>query len=597
MSNVNAVMSNLYGAGSSQNLYTVSLTGGAAPKRNNVPEVKYLDVEAPTRVTQDYNSSSYTMLGGGKRKQASDDQFPVYANGTHVPDKTFELMRNTFCLNWYLCSSRFNAIWVVEPDAVVKKFCDEFLDELKKQGITPGTTEASKYAAKNNGRYNKDIFDVYTQNPPNNAGMDYHVDQDFPKVSMKDTILRRTNRDGQVCYFKFISADEILCSDSQKFTDGEEHTTKLKLLAKCQQSVFILKGALPKSVIEANSSGKSAAASSVVYDMTGGGKYSPKNDFIKEFTHCGHDLETASYNFIGKQVLKAIDNGKSFDEAINKFAKHYTGDHVFTAFKLMAEDSAELAPLTGMDDVDAEEIDDVHKELIDKMQCMKEVNADAVRNSCMKINKMHSKALASKTPSKDFVRYVRQIYNNVSDYKADAAVPYVKKHASVEGINNAFKIFSAIDNALSDDKPSGFAISFNGNVAINDIIRNSIAENITSINVKCHVPSLLLSSRRKTRHIIKHKAQTSLQGGSIYGGDGEEPVVAPKPEPVPETTQIPRKPVAEPEPAPEVENKLQALRKAQDATIVSSDDEEDVDTNDSSDEDDEILARFAQFDQ
>lgn len=574
--NVNSVISSIYGAGSPQSFDHISLCGGSKIKlNNNKPNIRYLDEEVMNS-EQIHESTPVTMpaITGGYAAKADSkpEDWPVYTNATYVEDPMLELLRKVFCLNWSLCNARYNTIYVIEDEKTVKKYCDEWLKELESKGYMPGTVEASKYTAKSNCRFNKCTFDVFSQNPPNNAGMEYHVDADFPAIIKKDEVIRRTNRDGQVCFFKFNGPDEIICSESPNFPGGSDKTTTLKLLAKCQAAVFIIKGSLPKSITDAGAAANSKSAS---YTLAGGSRNVVlghiKNDFIKEFNEAGHDMEEASYNYLGKQVLQSIYNGESEEKAVEKLSKYYSGDHIFSAVKLMSDENSPALPINV--EFDEEEIREAHKMLIDKMNCQNSIGKDSIRKFVDSVAARHAKANGSASA---FMHSMKGKYKNICDFKADVVTPYLKRHSSIGGINTAFKIMRDMDAALASDSYNDGTCTQVGNTcALNNIVLESITDGLTSVNAKANIPRLLACGKKNKRRVLKRKA---MSGGSIYGGDDEVKPV----QPVKADDEVVI--------GDEAETKIEALENSINEVAVSDDENFDDELAN-----DDIISQFKQF--
>ena len=537
---VNTVMSNIFGAGSPQDFHHISLSGGQIYGENTIeteakPNIKYLDVSTPNApIPEPYSYNSYNSYmsmegGGGKKKRnikgAGDDEFPTLANGTYVQDKSFDNMRLTFCLNWYLTNPRYNAIWVVEDDKTVSEYCAKWQEYLKKEGIPLGSVNASKLSASTSApaaglRYTKAIFDVYTS--PNNNGYDYHVLADFPQIIKADDVLRRTNRAGDVCFFKFISANQILCSTDQKFDKSK--TTTLKLLAKCQQAVFILKGSLPSEILDGKKTGQSSRTG--VYTMNGGGKddnitgSEALSEFEQEISEM-QDADVAAYNYIAKQVLAQVEEtGESLPQAAKKYAKYMSGDYVFSAFKMLADKNCKLHSIRHLKEIAEEDIATTADELLAQTTTEAEVSPEVIHDFTRRIEQCYHKACLSNNPTDYFINRIAKAYSNSSDFKANIVAGYLKnKPLNKSVIKNAFNIMKSLNNVLENRNYSGLASKIGESSALNDIALEVFTEHgpISAI-AKAHIPTLVKPLKKKYS-ILNRK---SMRGGSIYGGEGGE---------------------------------------------------------------------------
>lgn len=582
MMSENSIMSNIYGAGSPQSFEGVSLTGGnkfhyTQPR----PNVRVMDAEPSTQQSYDMSGGRVAPSKQASKAEVKSEDWPIYANALYIKNDDLQHFLYTFSQFWNVANARYNAITVLPDHKTVEKYCKEWEEELKSKGFTVGSVEASKYTAKSNCKFNRYIFDVFSQNPPNNAGMEYHVSGDFPLVVNKDEVIRRTNRDNQVCYFKFNGPDEIICSDSMKFPEEEEHTVKLSLLGRCQAAVFILKGNLPKAIAEAEQSKANAIYENGIYTLAGGNlandKVGVKESFIKEFNKAGRDIESACYNFFGKQALQAIYGGEDQDAVVERMSKYYKGDHVFNTMSLLADSEAKLFPLN--EEFDSEELEEIHKMFIDKMSCAAAASSD-------KINKFKNSIAVKFNKSQgnpgEFIHSLNSSYKNAYHLIADATTPYIKKHANIDGINNMFKIMNSMSNLLKDKNYSGaFCTKIGDTCALNTIVLEALSENPTYIQAMSNVPSLM-NRVKKPKRVLKRK----MTGGSIYGGEGESPV--PKPEqPKPESI--------EKEPSVEEIAKIEELQSAQNKPLFDDPPTDDEDMSDDDGEGEEILTSFASF--
>ena len=583
MMSENSIMSNIYGAGSPQSFEGVSLTGGnkfhyTQPQ----PNIRVIDALPPTQQSYDMSGGNAVPRHSAKAETKTED-WPIYANALYIKNADLQHFLYTFSQFWNVANARYNAITVLPESKTVEKLSKEWEEELKSKGFTVGSVEASKYTAKSNCKFNRYMFDVFSQNPPNNAGMEYHVSGDFPLVVNKDEVIRRTNRDNQVCYFKFNGPDEIICSDSMKFPEEEEHTVKLSLLGRCQAAVFVLKGNLPKSITEAEQSKANAIYENGIYTLAGGNlindKIGVKESFIKEFNKAGRDIESSCFNFFGKQALQAIYGGEDQDAVVARMSKYYKGDHVFNAMSLLADSDAKLFPLNT--EFDPEDLEEIHKMFIDKMSCSAAASSGKISKFKSSIAAKFDKAQGS--PG-EFIRSLNASYKNAYHLIADATTPYIKIHANIDGINNMFKIMNSMSNLLKDKNYSGaFCTQIDNRCALNTIILEALSENPTYIQAMSNVPSLM-NRVKKPKKVLKHK----MTGGSIYGGESESS--EPKPiEKEPSAEEI------EKEPSAEEIAKIEELQSAQNQPLFDDPPTDDEDISDDDGEGEEILTSFASF--
>ena len=450
---LNAIMSNIYGEGSSQNFNSLGFTGGhIKPHHANI---KYLD-ETPTTTSSEAVDLSYrankiysafpslNITGGAKESKEP----VVYPSAEYIENSDLQKFIKEFYLHYLVANAHKNMLFIVPSNTTLTKLISDFKAKLKSEGIPECSTEASKYAAKSDLAFKNYIFDVYGRSSSNNEGFAYQVDTTFPEKGSNE-IYRRTNRASKQYFFKFTNANKIEVADNEKLTGA----STLKFLGKCDKSVLVLQGDIPNSD---NTKSKVVKAS-----MAGGARN--KNILRHEFIRCvkrNHDLDSGAYEFIAR-ASKATGT--------NKIARFYSGDYVHTAFSILAanEIENEAVDFDKSEDVDLET---EHSKLIDNFKPVKNiVKLDKVQAVLPKILR-DACSHASNGPSanKMFVANVRRMYDAIKAPKymlaADIACALTKNNDSIDGIRNALNIMSSVEEIESSDTQNPSTNMTGGNI-------------------------------------------------------------------------------------------------------------------------------------
>ena len=441
---LNAIMSNIYGEGSSQNFNSLGFTGGQLKVHRAT--IKYLD-EDKTQPTTESIASSYratkiyssfptlniSSITGG----AAKDDTHIFPSAEYIDNSNLQKFIKEFYLHYLVANAHKNMLLVVPSDGTLNKLISEFKAILKKEGIAECSTEASKYAAKTDLAFKNYIFDVYGRSSSSNEGYPYQVDGGFPEKGSNE-IYRRTNRASKQYFFKFTNANKIEVADNDKFTGA----ATLKFLGKCDRSVLVLQGDIPES---SGSKSKVVKAS-----ITGGGK--SKSVLRHEFLRCvkrNQDLDSGAYEFIAR-VSKA--------SGASKIARFYSGDYVHTAFSIIAanESEGEDVSIDKTPEIDDSSIDNEHNKLIDNFKPVKNiVKLDKVQAVLPKIMR-DACSHASNGPSanKLFINNVRRMYNAIKAPKymlaADIACALTKNNDSIDGVRNALNIMASVEETEQD---------------------------------------------------------------------------------------------------------------------------------------------------
>ena len=470
---LNAIMNNIYGEGSSQNFDSVGFSGGSLRQHQRNANIKYLDETA-----KETDTASSFAIDNSYRASKISSAFPdihhltggadasshIYPSAEYIEDAGLQKFIKEFYLHYLVTNAHKNMILVVPSSATLDKLVSDFKATLKKEGIDALSPEASKFAAKTELPFKNYIFDVYGRSSSNNDGYLYQVDASFPDKTSND-IYRRTNRASKQYFFKFSGANKIEVANDEKFSNS----TTLKLLGKCDRAVFVLQGDIPDAA-----SGKSKV---VKASMAGGSKRSSplRHEFLKCVRRYG-ELDQGAYDFIARV---AHASGTS------SVAKYYSGDFVHTAFSLIAanEEDGQNFDLDTSDDV---EPDFEHSKLIDQYKPVKNiVKMDKVQSVLPRILRDATGRSNSGTSANvNFIANLRRMYSAIKAPKymlaADVACALTKKNDSYDSVRNALNIMSAVEETNPEAGLSGGAAVYTHATKLRDGVSTPLIRSVYS---------------------------------------------------------------------------------------------------------------------
>lgn len=492
------IMSNIYGESSSQTFDNVIL-GGKRPIYKRA-QIHYLDeVQNDNPVSADYNYSSiskqdydmaFTMSGGGKRKHYNSNELviesPMYVNNPELQD-----FIKSFYLYYLFSHLKSNTLIIVPSQTELNELKQELDTKLKGGNIKPNTIEASKFTNKESLGFKHYIFDVYGGG--NNDKFDYKIDSNFPE-SATGSILRRTNRLGEVYYFKFEGPKDILVSCDSKLSKP----SKLSFVAKCSNDCFILKGAFPKC---------STSKGSSVYTVSGGklDKNGLQDAFVR-YCNKYEDVDTAAYKFIGALGLSAMMNGEDPKNIASRLANYYSADFVHSALSMITDGNKFT-----LNDIKfkSSDINKMHKLIIDAYS-PKQVNIEGCKVKDA-INSIYSKSKHYKGNDRNryIITQVGKMYGNYpkSMYKADIGTALIRScnNSNERTINHAFNIMNSIDaiytdtngtNGTNDEFKDQFKDSNALDSTANAVYASFVSTPFIGVNAKCSVPMIMSKSKK-----------------------------------------------------------------------------------------------------
>lgn len=523
------IMSNIYGESSSQTFDNVVL-GGKRPIFRRA-RIHYLDEPDPTPTSSTppsyrsyrYNDDdiseppkSFVSFSGGSRTLNASETSTIFDSPMYISNPELQDFIKSFYLYYLFSHIKRNTIIIIPSSDELTKLKAEFKEKLSAGNITPETMEASKFANKENLGFKHYIFDVYGGS--NNEKFDYKVDSNFP-ASASGTILRRTNRLGEVYFFKFNGPKDISVSCDPKLTNA----SKLTFVGKCANECFVLKGGFPK-----------CNTSKSVYTVSGGGKTGLRDAFIR-YCNKYNDFDTAAYKFIGALGLSAIENGEPPKDVANRLAQHYSADFIHSALSMIANGSKFALNNTKFKSGD---INKMHKYIIDAYS-PKQVNIEGgqVKNAVKNIY-AKSKHFKGNERNKYIVTAIGKMYGNYpkSMFAADIGTAILRENETVDEdkVRHALNVMKAIENIYAD----GTEVDGNELVSTANAVYASFARTpFIGVNAKCSVPMLMCDSKKS---IFKSKVRKQafedtedVEGNAFEFklGDNEEGDVGVVPDP------------------------------------------------------------------
>ena len=438
---LNAIMSNIYGEGSSQNFDSLGFTGGNV--KRHAASIRYLDDNSEKEnveqsIVQSYkatkifdNFHDITMSGGGKEDK-------IYPSAEYIDNSDLQKFIKEFYLHYLVINAHKNMILIVPSPSTLSKLISEFKAALDKEKIEQCSPNASRFAAKADLPFKNYIFDVYGRSSQNNDGYLYQVPIDFASKGGKE-IYRRTNRSSKQYFFKFEGASKISIADNEKFANANN----LKLLGCCDRAVIVLQGDVPPS---SQSKSKVVSAS-----MGGGAKRNVLRSCFRKCVRRNASLDDAAYEFVAR-VAKA--------SGVAKVAKYYSGDFAHAAFSILAA-SEESEESFGFDDSEECNIEQQHSAIIDNYKPLKSVvKMDKVQAVLPKLLRdATTRASDGNSANRLFISNLRKMYGAIKAPKymlpADIACALTKDSESEENIENALAVMSEVEEAEDPQQGMG----------------------------------------------------------------------------------------------------------------------------------------------
>jgi hypothetical protein len=453
---LNRILNNIYGESSTQSfeklkfnkLFPSSLLGGFETVKRVEPKLVYLD-DNPEQKFEHKNTPDFEevlaeeeekeqiegLSGGGRRRKkkggasSNDDRTPIYASPMYVPVADMQTFVLAFNLAYAVVNSRRNAIFVLPTKDQLQTIISDYKKKIEKEGITPGTSEASQYIAANDLPFKRYIFDWKDREMEKVA---YDIPENFPRDSTSIP-LKRLNRASEIFYFHFKNIDQILISATEDFTKP----TKLEFVARCYNNVFVLRGVIPDC---------KEKRPLITAHVRRNKKQATKDTFLKLLEAYDGDLDRAGYDFVGYAFLKKSKR-KPKNQVVSDLVKYYSANMGHSALEILASHEYD----DYFDEVYGEEqIFDAHKSLVQKfMPKMKRIEPQRAQTALQRIfdNMPSEKTINGKSLNKLFFGNLKKLYKNFSPHtlKADVATAMYLNNPTQENAEYAIDVMNAID--------------------------------------------------------------------------------------------------------------------------------------------------------
>jgi hypothetical protein len=446
--NIAQILKNIYGEGSTQSFESLNFK----PVKHTPPNIKYIDDPgysdkpesrnpAPTNEDENYEDvlkedDIYTngnLVGGAaasRRRRGGRNDLTVLFSPVYTNNKDLHDIMVNFTLAYTFVQPKPSAIYIIPPSEVLRKAIDSYSKELSKENLKNGTYEASKYFSSSDNTIKRYLFDWKDREVDK---MLYNIPSNFPD-DKTEVPLKRMNRKSETYFFTFKSLDDIKVSLSSDMSKSN----KLDFVAKCQNSVYVLKGNLPDY---------SSKGSSVVARVKKHRGKKARHAFLR-LVKAYDDLDVAAYHFIGGYALS--QGGLSNKSLISDLAKHYSGNFIHTAFEILAA----MPDDNYWDNVfEDESVLKVHKAI------MKEYKPTPVSDAEAKIEGWKHKLKDIYDDSKDyrqngismnnyFINNLKKLYKEqpLETLKADIATAYCNHTTNSDKINYAIDLMDFLDS-------------------------------------------------------------------------------------------------------------------------------------------------------
>lgn len=495
------------------------------------------------------NKRGKKVRGGGYEKVA----YPEYINNAD-----FQSFMKNFYLIRKISHTPSAGVYIIPPKKELDTMIKQFQSELKKEGIELDSEEAFKYAAIKELPYKRYIFTVF-------GGDNEHYKLDKEVSYRNFGIVKRVNLCSEVMYFKYESESEIMICNTEECKKG----TKAKLIAKCNNGIYVFQGTIPEAVetktknsIKVIGGKKKRKANKKRKAMRGGeiGKDEDEEIIIDESeieSLEGGDAvklrkniqkqkmmlmkknvvdEDSAGDFIANMALADYEiNG---EKSINKYVDMLSGDLLHSAFKIVFNDECDVSFENEYSEEDKEEIINrlMKKYKITNKSFDREKYTTIFKNIYKRVANMN---LSPAESSKQYKSMIKSKFNKVGMdmLKADIATSMYRNGQSIE---TAIKFANSIDNddTIMENNLSKIEYNSESNASYqtsryNYIINKAITSiPLIGLNAQSYAPLFL--NKPKTRSVFnsskksmkkKKKSKKALEGGAEEKIEEDEEIV------------------------------------------------------------------------
>lgn len=430
-----------------------------------------------------YGPTATQMLGGAAAKKTSSSSSSV--ENVAYPEYVKNAGWNTFMKEFYqikrVVHSYSAAIYIIPEDKELAQMVTNFKNELKKAGIEEGSEEAFKYAATKDLPYKRCIFSVFADSTSDNYRLDAIA------AYKKFGIIKRTNMLNEQFYFKYVNEKVIkICPEK----DSDKGGSDVRLIANCNNGIYIFKGNLPKATMIYQRTVKGG-------NLSGGAK--KKVSRKHKFRCLKHMIERYGVDEGAERFLSgySLHSGQT-----QKFANVFSGDLLHSAFRVCFNDEFDEDALPSV----GESLSDIREEtqhLCDQYKPInKNFNIVSLSNKFADLySSIAKRNLSAQMATKMYTEGLKSKYNKlgIDMLKADIATSLIRNGyyddlkqiwGICEDCDDAEKNKSGLCNAtrieFSDESNESFGTS-----KLNSVIHDAISSApLIGLNAKTYYPNL-----------------------------------------------------------------------------------------------------------
>lgn len=393
-----------------------------------------------------YNSSN--NLQGGSKTVIEDIGHPEY-----IKNEDFKKFMESFYLIRYVCNTKSSSVYIIPPTAKLNKMITEFNKILENEKIQVGSSEAV-YFAMNNKKYTEHLRSVFTIHA--NSGDNYRLDNlslcfgSSAAATIKKRNIHnyrnfnpviRTNVAGEQYKFIYVDETSIKVSNDIVTENGSKgQITTVKLIARCDNGIFVFQGDLPepKTKYERSLTGGKS-------DNAGQNKKLSKVEyFIKS-----HNKDKTCKKFICSMLKEAKDTKQD----LKPYYEDFSSNFIHTAFKLCFDERIKEVPED--DKMSNKMMDNLLTELCKNMKLInKNINTGDFSKV---INNTYMNSIQGcedpMTSTKNFMKSLMSIYkNNKLEFNADVATAlYLQNDFTEKDIQDIFSFMTELNNYEKSD--------------------------------------------------------------------------------------------------------------------------------------------------
>lgn len=405
--------------------------------------------DIPSYSLNQYNGlkslSKNLTLSGGDKSTIEDVGRPEY-----IKNESFKKFMESFYLIRYVCNTKGSSVYIIPPASKIDKMVQEFNKLLESENIQPGTSEAV-YFAFNNKKYIQHLRCIFTIHA--DSGENYRLDDNkfnmlslcyghkkAKSIKMKNIhnyrnfkAVKRTNIAGE--QYKFLYKDEksIIVSNDINSDEANKSATTVKLIARCDNGIFIFQGDIPEP------------KSKYERSLTGGNKQNRKNLTKEEyFKKCLEADRTGKY-FVLSMVKAAKDSKVNLKNYYDDFSSNF----VHSAFKMCFDNNITIVPNKNYT---KQSLIPILNDLCKNMKLInKNINTgkftEIINNKYLEaINGCDNPLLSTKR----FMKSLKDIYrDNILEFNADLSTALYNQKS--EDLNHIFDCVKEVNNFESSE--------------------------------------------------------------------------------------------------------------------------------------------------